>query len=260
MTTEYGYGGRSNAKRGLELLWRVELKPTRGPKPGLTVDRIVEAAIEVADAEGLKALSMRRVADELGVGTMSLYRYVPAKAELLDLMLDAVDAELGKPEGSVEGWRAKLEFFARESWAGYHRHPWVLHIVAMDARPPLGPNILASFEAMLQAVAGIGLTGSEMVAVIKLVQGYVQGAARSEVEAIQVVRDTGVTEGQWWSERSEFWEEIFDVERFSTMTAVWESGGFEEPENDFEFGLLRVLDGIETLVNERQQAGKNKSR
>ena len=259
MTTEYSYSGRSDPKRSLELLWRIETKPSRGPKPGLTVDRIVEAAIEIADAEGLKALSMRRVADHLGVGTMSLYRYVPAKAELLDLMLDAVDGELGRPDESVEGWRAKLEFFARESWDGYHRHPWVLHIVAMDARPPLGPNVLASFEAMLQAVAGIGLAGSEMVAVIKLVQGYVQGVARSAVEAIQVVEDTGVSEGEWWSERAQFWEEIFDVESFPTMTAVWESGGFEEPEDDFEFGLERVLDGVETLVNERQREGQDKS-
>ncbi|CAN5501554.1 hypothetical protein BH20ACT23_BH20ACT23_03300 [soil metagenome] len=109
---------------------------------------------------------------------------------------------------------------------------------------------------MLEAVAGIGLTGSEMVAVIRLVQGYVQGVARSAVEAIQVVEDTGVSEGQWWSERSQFWEEIFDVESFPTMTAIWESGGFNEPEDDFEFGLQRVLDGIETLINEGQRAGQ----
>ena len=257
MTSEYNYSGRSDPKRSLELLWRLEIKPSRGPKPGLSLDQIVAAAIEVADAEGLRALSMRRVAEHLGVGTMSLYRYVPAKAELLDLMLDAVDAGVGRPDASVEGWRAKLEFFARESWAGYHRHPWVLHIVAMDARPPLGPNILASFEAMLEAVAGIGLKGSEMVAVIKLIQGYVQGVARSSIEAIQVVEDTGVSEGQWWSERTRFWEDIFDVESFPTMTAIWESGGFEEPEDDFEFGLTRVLDGIEVLVAERQQAGQD---
>ena len=258
MTSEYSYSGRSDPKRSLELLWRLEIKPSRGPKPGLSLDQIVAAAIEVADTESLKALSMRRVAEHLGVGTMSLYRYVPAKAELLDLMLDAVDAGLERPDASVEGWRAKLEFFARESLAGYHRHPWVLHIVAMDARPPLGPNILASFEAMLEAVAGIGLKGSEMVAVIKLVQGYVQGVARSSIEAIQVVEDTGVSEGQWWSERTEFWDDIFDVERFPTMTAIWESGGFEEPEDDFEFGLTRVLDGIEVLVAERRRAGHDK--
>jgi AcrR family transcriptional regulator len=258
MTSEYNYSGRSDPKRSLELLWRLELKPSRGPKPGLSLDQIVAAAIEVADAEGLRALSMRRVAEHLGVGTMSLYRYVPAKAELLDLMLDAVDGGLERPDASVEGWRAKLEFFARQSWDGYHRHPWVLHIVAMDARPPLGPNILASFEAMLEAVAGIGLRGSEMVAVIKLVQGYVQGVARSSIEAIQVVEDTGVTEGQWWSERTQFWEDIFDVESFPTMTAIWESGGFNEPEDDFEFGLTRVLDGIEVLVAERQRTGQGR--
>ncbi len=253
MTSEYNYSGRSDPKRSLELLWRLEIKPSRGPKPGLSLDQIVAAAIEVADAEGLPALSMRRVAEHLGVGTMSLYRYVPAKAELLDLMLDTVDGGLERPDASVVGWRAKLEFFARQSWDGYHRHPWVLHIVAMDARPPLGPNILASFEAMLEAVAGIGLRGSEMVAVIKLVQGYVQGVARSSVEATQLVEETGVSEGQWWSDRTQFWEEIFDVDTFPTMTAVWEAGGFDKPEDDFEFGLTRVLDGIEVLVAERQR-------
>ena len=256
MANEYSYSGRSDPNRSLQLLWRLDVKPGRGPKPGLSLDQIVAAAIEVADAEGLRALSMRRVADRLGVGTMSLYRYVPAKAELLDLMLDAVDGEIGRPPNSVEGWRARLEFFARESWSGYQRHPWVLHIVGIDARPPLGPNILASFEAMLASVAGIGLKGSEMVAVIKLVQGYVQSVARSVVEADQIVAETGVSVGQWWSERTEFWEEIFDVDRFPTMTAVWESGGFQDPEDDFEFGLTRVLDGVEVLVTARRQAGR----
>ncbi|MPZ91263.1 MAG: hypothetical protein GEU68_06490 [Actinobacteria bacterium] len=118
--------------------------------------------------------------------------------------------------------------------------------------------MVPSQSGMLEAVAGIGLKGSEMVAVIKLVQGYVQGVARSAVEAIQVVKETGVSEDQWWSERIGFWEEIFDVESFPTMTAVWESGGFQEPEDDFEFGLQRVLDGIETPVAERQ-AGRHKS-
>jgi AcrR family transcriptional regulator len=264
MTTEYSYSGRSDPKRSIELLWRLEIKPTRGPKPGLTLDQIVETAIEVADNEGLAALSMRRVAEELGVGTMSLYRYVPAKAELLDLMLDAVEGEvLRGPEndapktGEPEEWRGKLERFAHTAWAGYHRHPWVLQIVAADARPPLGPNVMDGFENLLAAISGIGLTGSEMVAVTKLVAGYVLGAARSSIEAIEVVKQTGVTEGQWWSERNLFWEEIFDVERFPTMTEVWESGGFEKPENDFEFGLERVLDGIETLVDQRQRAGQD---
>ena len=87
-TTEHS--GSGDVSRSLELLWGLGERPSRGPKPGLTLDRIVTAAVAVADAEGLGALSMRRVATDLGVGTMSLYRYVPGKAELLDLMLDKV--------------------------------------------------------------------------------------------------------------------------------------------------------------------------
>jgi Tetracyclin repressor-like, C-terminal domain/Bacterial regulatory proteins, tetR family len=254
MTTEYNYSGRSDPQRSLQLLWRLETKPRRGPKPGLTLDRIVETAIGVADAEGLQSLSMRRVAEELGVGTMSLYRYVPAKAELLDLMVDAVDGEVLRAEETPTAgeWRDKLEHFAHAAWAGYHRHPWVLQIVAADARPPLGPNVMDGFESLLASVSGIGLTGSEMVAVTKLISGYVVGVARSSIEAIEVVRETGVTEGQWWSERNMFWEEIFDVERFPTLTQIYESGGFDKPEDDFQFGLQRVLDGIEALVEERR--------
>jgi AcrR family transcriptional regulator len=257
MATEYSYSGRSDPQRSLQLLWRLEPKPRRGPKPGLTLDGIVETAIAVADAEGLGSLSMRRVAEELGVGTMSLYRYVPAKAELLDLMLDAVEGEVMRRDGDEAPapsgeWRAQLEHFAHTAWAGYHRHPWVLQIVAADARPPLGPNVMDGFESLLKSVSGIGLTGSEMVAVTKLISGYVVGAARSSIEAIEVVKETGVTEGQWWSERNVFWEEIFDAERFPTMTQVYESGGFDEPEDDFLFGLQRVLDGIEALVDERR--------
>ena len=107
MVLEYSGGG--DPKRTMALLWGIGKKPTRGPKPGLSVGRIVGAAIEVADAEGLAALSMRRVADRLGIGTMSLYTYVPGKAELIDVMLDTVLGEVAE-SGDVEpGWRAGLE-------------------------------------------------------------------------------------------------------------------------------------------------------
>src|ERR671915_993295 len=103
------YTGRGDPARSMALLWGIQKPPTRGPKPGLQVERIVEAAIRVADAEGLAALSMRRVAGELGVGTMSLYTYVPGKAELLDVMLDTVLAEQARPDEAAGGWRAGLE-------------------------------------------------------------------------------------------------------------------------------------------------------
>src|ERR671914_2667448 len=152
MTMEYS--GSGDPGRTMALLWGTPKRPGRGPKPGLSVEQIVDAAIEVADAEGLAALSMRRVADRLGVGTMSLYTYVPGKAELLDLMLDTVLAEEARPDGAG-GWRAGLELRAREDWALFHRHPWILQIT--PGRSLLGPNETDLFEATLRVVDGIGL-------------------------------------------------------------------------------------------------------
>src|SRR5690606_36837380 len=124
----------------------------------LTVPQIVRAAIELADADGMAALSMRRVADALGVAAMTLYSYVPGKAELLDLMLDAVSGETARPP--ITDWRSALTQIAEENWALYHRHPWILQIVTY--RPPLGPNIIAKYDYELSAVDGIGLSDVEI--------------------------------------------------------------------------------------------------
>jgi AcrR family transcriptional regulator len=205
VTTDYSGGG--DPARSLPLLWRDHKRPTRGPRPGLTVDRVVAAAIELADAEGLGALSMRRVADRLGVGTMSLSTYVPGKAELLDLMLDVVLAEEARP-GADAGWRAGLELRAREDWALYHRHPWILQI--SPGRALLGPNETALFESTLRAVEGIGLSGSEMVLVVSLVAEYTRGAAQSAVGAAQAERRTGISDEQWWKAREPLFDKYFD--------------------------------------------------
>lgn len=128
--------------RSIELLWGTRGPRTRGPKPGLTVEGIVAAAIELADADGLESLSMRRVAERLGVGTMSLYRYVPGKAELLDVMVDRVNTETERPGDVAGGWRGRLEQIARENRRLFERHPWLLQV--FPGRPPLGPGIIAS--------------------------------------------------------------------------------------------------------------------
>lgn len=121
MTTETS--GSGDISRTLELLWGTGERPSRGPKPGLTLDRIVTAAVEIADAEGLAAVSMRRLSTELGAGTMTLYRYVPGKAELLDLMLDRVGGQppaTKEPEGD---WRAAIDALARGYLTLYREHP-----------------------------------------------------------------------------------------------------------------------------------------
>ena len=257
MTTDYSGGG--DPARSLRLLWRDQRRPTRGPRPGLSVERVVAAAVELADAEGLAALSMRRVAERLGVGTMSLYTYVPGKGELLDLMLDTVLAEEARPDPAA-GWRAGLELRAREDWALYHRHPWILEI--SPSRPLLGPNETELFEAALAVVAGIGLSAAEMVLAVSLVAEYTRGAAQSAVGAAQAERRTGISDDQWWAAREPLFDKYFDPSRYPTLTRVAASGAFEQPtggadytvaraRESFEFGLPRVLDGVEAFIEAR---------
>jgi AcrR family transcriptional regulator len=253
VTTEFTGGG--DPARSMALLWRTSERVSRKGRPELSVDRIVRAAIEVADIEGLAALSMRRVAERLGVGTMSLYTYVPGKAELIDVMLDTVYGETARPEDVPGGWRARLELVARENWELYRRHPWLLQVAA-TSRPPLGPNLIAKYDYELRAVDGIGLTDVEMDAVVTLVGGFVHGAARGAAEAGQVARRTGVTDEQWWYATAPYLERGFDARRFPLAARVGAAAGEAhgaayDPRHAFEFGLQRVLDGVEALVRGR---------
>ncbi len=152
-----------------------------GARPsGLSPDRIIQAAIGLADAQGLSAVSMRRVADGLGVGTMSLYTHVAGKAELLDAMLDVVLGETARPEEVPGGWRGRLTLVARENLALLRRHPWILQVDA--GRPRLGPNMVSKHDYELRAVEGIGLTDLEMDAVVALVLAHAAGAARATAQ------------------------------------------------------------------------------
>jgi AcrR family transcriptional regulator len=240
--------GGSDFKLTLKLLWGTRERAAKGPKPTLTVPRIVEAAIALADSDGLEAVSMRRVADRLNVGAMSLYRYVPGKAELLELMLDTIHAEHALEFSGP--WRTRLERLARETRAMIQRHPWMLQIT-VGQRPPLGPNILAVFDAHLRALKESGLTPPETIAAVELIGSYVYGATRANVEAKQVEEQSGISDEDWWGDRMSFWEEYFDPERFPAISVMWDEGGYENPLDPFEFGLERVLDGIEALLERR---------
>jgi AcrR family transcriptional regulator len=252
MSTEYG--GSGDLSISLKLLWRRQERPSRGPKPSLTVDRIAEAGIELADAEGLAALSMRRVAKHLGVGTMSLYRYVPSKAELVDVMLDLVyadEAKRVKPPGMT--WREGVEEIARSSRGLYQRHSWLVQI--SQARPLLGPNALASFEYALSVLADTGLTAAEKLNVIVLVDGYVVGATRNEIEATQAAERTGISDEQFWAAHEPFMIEMMSTGNYPNMAQLPDVV-FEESSNTaFDFGLDRVIDGVEALI--RQKASQD---
>jgi AcrR family transcriptional regulator len=246
------YGGSGDPESSLELLWRKQAPPSRGPKPKLDLDQIVRAAIELADAEGLEPLSMRKVAERLGVATMSLYTYVPGKAELLDLMLDAAAVSPG--ELATGTWRERLERIAHANWWRYHRHPWMLEITMV--RPVLGPNVIARYDQELAAVDGIGLTDIEMDAVVSLLAGHVEGAARRSLESVHAERRTGVSDQDWWEARAPILERLLDPDRFPTAVRVGAAAGEEHnaayaPEHSFEFGLQRILDGVEALISRR---------
>jgi AcrR family transcriptional regulator len=251
------YTGTGDPVRSMELLWGTDegASTRRGPRPRLNMADVVKTAIAVADRSGLAALSMRKLADELGVTAMSLYTYVPGKGELLDLMTDAVCAETARPEPEGRAWRDRLNQIARENWALYHRHPWLLQVAT--SRPVLGPNLVAKYDYELRAVDGLGLTDIEMDMTISLLSDFVHGAVRGAINHAQAEQQTGMTELEWWEKFEPLLAKVFDPERFPTASRVGAAAGEEfqaaaAPSRTFEFGLERLLDGVEALVRERQ--------
>ncbi|ADB54117.1 TetR/AcrR family transcriptional regulator [Conexibacter woesei] len=239
--------GMGDAEITLKLLWGGRERRSRGPKPGLSVERIVEAAVELADSDGLAAVSMRRIAERLGVGAMSLYRYVPGKGELLDLMFERALGDEPRHPAAGRGWRARLEEAGRESLATYLRHPWLLEVVAGN-RPPLGPNVMDTYEWLMAIVHESGLDAAETQAAVELFATYVAGAARAVVQAQQAEAKTGISDEQWWEERTDFWQQYFDPERYPTISATYAEGGYETRLDSFEFGLGCLLDGLEARL------------
>lgn len=254
MATEYGGGG--DPVRSLALLWRTQDGPSSGRRgrSDLGVDRIVRAGIEIADADGIAALSMRKVADHLGVGTMSLYTYVPGKAELIDVMLDTAYGETARPEPVATGWREQVSRIARENWALYHRHPWMLQVAA--GRAVLGPNAIAKYDYELTALTGLGLTDVEVDAALSLVLGHAEAAARRAVEMTLVEQRSGMTDEQWWRAHAPLLGQLMDPQRYPTASRIGSAAGeahgsAQDPEHAFEFGLQRILDGIDALIAQR---------
>lgn len=255
MTT--AHSGSGDLGRSLALLWGVDDAPSRGPKPGLTLEQIVTAAVELADSEGLGALSMRRVAGELGTGTMSLYRYVPGKGELLDLMLDHVSFPAAAHRRPPRSWRKALEQVAHGIWDLYHEHPWLLQV--NQSRPVLGPNSLAGMDYALAGMDKLPLTGREKVAVIMTIDHLVTGTARTYVQQEQAAAETGLSDEDFWGAQEPLLVEAMESGRYPHVAQLPEDafsiGGTEA----LQFGLGPLLDGLETLVAKRKPAALPRS-
>nr|WP_296068562.1 TetR/AcrR family transcriptional regulator [uncultured Actinoplanes sp.] len=239
-----------------EFLWRERSRPTRGPKPALTLDQITDAAIAVADAEGLATVSMQRVAAELGYTKMSLYRYLPGKSELVAAMVERAVGEppklagqgaAGAGEGAAGegtaagagegcgGWRAALTEWAEQLLRRMAGRAWVLEATAAGGRP-VGPNEVAWMEAALTALPA-GLTGAERMDAVATLAGHVRMIA-----------------GQATTPESEFTAAIGLVlrehaDRFPAVAAaVGEAAAEGRADEAFHFGLARFLDGLEAYV------------
>lgn len=244
--------------RSLALLWGTHTKPGRS---GLTVRAIVDTAIELADAHGLAAVSMRMVAEQLKAGTMSLYTHVPGKSELTDLMYDTVYgglyADVDEPSRQPGGWRGALEFIAERNWEMLMAHPWIHEVPAV--RTALGPNITLKYEAELRPLDGLGLTDVEMDSTLALLVTHVQGTARAAAEHLRTQRDTGLSDQEWWLTTGPLLDRYMAglADRFPVAGRVGTAAGEQhqaamDAAHALRFGLDRILDGVALLIEERK--------
>jgi AcrR family transcriptional regulator len=227
----------------LELLWGLREAGSRGPRRGLTLERIVEAGIRVAQTEGVGALSMARIARELGVGTMSLYRYVASKDELLTTM---VDTALGTPPppGAGEDWRAGLMRWAVGVRAAYHGNPWSLRVPISG--PPLGPNNVAWLDNALAALADTPLTEQEKLSSVLLVSGFVRNDVTLALDFAAASGGAPQMPGY-----GQLLARLITAEERPSLHRAIASGSLDDPDDpdaEFIFGMARILDGIAVLM------------
>jgi DNA-binding transcriptional regulator YhcF (GntR family) len=219
-------------------------------EPDLSRDRIVRTAMEIADAEGMAALSMRRVATDLDVATMSLYRYVHSKDDLIVFMIDEAIGQEPFPESPPEGWRARLELAARLQWTTFRRHRWLAPAMSLT-RPQLAPSALAYTEWVLRALDGLGLDPSAMIHAHVMLFSYVRGLATSFEAEAEAERDTGMTSDEWMETQEAALDAIAGSGSLATFLRI-----AKEPDLDldldtlFEFGLIRMLDGLEAYIGD----------
>jgi AcrR family transcriptional regulator len=241
--------------RTLALLWRRQERPARS---GLTMGTVVETAIRVADEEGLDAVTMRRLADILGVGTMSLYSHVPGKAELVDLMWDGalagLYADTDEPKRQP-GYRAGIEFIAQRNRALFEGHPWLLELNNM--RPLIGPNAATKYEAELRVFDGIGLSDLEIDAVASQLWAHVYASCRWAEEDRRAQQDTGLTEVEWWARTMPMLERVmfgdFPVASRIGPKAAEMRMPETSTEHHFRWGVEVVVQTVAALIRINEQ-------
>ncbi|MBB4932428.1 AcrR family transcriptional regulator [Lipingzhangella halophila] len=224
-------------------IWMRPERPARGPKPAYSRAQITEAAVRIADTEGLEAATMRRIAAEIGAGTMSLYRYVPGRDDLIELMADRLMGEIdveGLPSGD---WRADLTRYAYGVRAMWLRHPWIATV--HRAIPSFGPNQLRVIERVMGTLdAHVSI--DENLALMAVLNGYVEGAARDEVSWAEEVRRSGLSETDWMVRTGPYVHQLLESGEHPIFSKIVMEARHPHLSRDdrFQYGLERVLDCI----------------
>ncbi|NRQ38178.1 TetR/AcrR family transcriptional regulator [Nonomuraea sp. NN258] len=234
---------------GLRGLWSRLDQPEPARKAGLSLSRIVQAAVDAADTEGLDAVSMAKIADRLGYTPMSLYRYVNSKNELLLMMLDAVAAVPADLDEPCADWRTGLERWCEAQWRMLRAHAWIVHLPITG--PPITPNQLTWSERALAALRDTGLTEADKAGVVLLIATYIHATARLAAEVGQAAG------GESIAAYSTLLGELVDGRRFPALRTAIDAGAYAYPGDtppaerrlDYRFGLDRILDGVQALID-----------
>lgn len=248
--------GAGQPSRTLELLWRragALSAPRRGPGRSVDVGDVIDAAVALADESGLRAVTMRAVAQRVGVSTMSVYTYVPGKAELLDLMIDTLYLRMERPPWPHRTWRKRVTRIAEANLELLTAHPWLTEVAALS-RPPLGPGLMAKYEYELHAFDGTDLDDVDRDACLTFVLGFVQAHARAAHDADRATTDSAISDSSWWAANQPILEHVLNADRYPLATRVGAAAGEAQDaawhaERAWSFGLARVLDGLSALIS-----------
>jgi len=188
---------------------------------------------------------------------MTLYTYVPGKAELLDLMLDAAYTNMPRLDTSGQPWRQRLAAIAEENKVLFENHPWAATVSTI--RPPLGPGMMAKYEHELSALEGLGLDDVLMDAALTYLLSFVQAWARANADARAVQDETAMDDSEWWATNGPLVARALDETAYPIAARVGLAagavhGGAYSPSHAFTFGLERVLDGLSTLIDPSAEA------
>ncbi|WP_447652762.1 TetR/AcrR family transcriptional regulator [Microbacterium sufflavum] len=233
--------------RGIALAWGVAANPQRGPKREMSVEKIVEAAVELADGEGIGAVSMAAVAARLGFTPMSLYRYVSAKDDLLLLMQEEATGLPPESHLEVEGWRARLLALYEAQILVYLRHPWILSLPISGS--PITPNSSAWLDASLAALDDTPLTADERMAVALAITGHARWCGIVQAGYSEQSRSSGLSAEEVAMREASLFDRVISAEEFPALRRAIEDGVFLSPADPFRFAVERTLDGVAAYLD-----------